>query len=109
MDQVLSYLQPVDRDDAITMIHDIEYLMYSDNKEFIRKSDSHAIQQASLRPHGLTIKFGLTMGKLLDLDYYTTNVPPRVGFLLRDFVTKDPVWNATLKHYNVTFGNYNNG
>lgn len=103
---VLNRKFPKDYDDALTLIHDIEYLMYSDRPDMIKASDERAIQLATTDLHGLSIKAGLTIRKTFDLDFYSSEVPTRVGFLLRDFVTQDAEWNEILKAYNVSFGDY---
>jgi len=93
----------------VTLIHDIEYLIYSDRPDQIVSADKHAIEQASFSLHGLSIKLGLKLRQWFDLDFATTNIPTRVGLLLRDFVMQDPVWMSTLKLYNVEFGRYSEG
>ncbi len=103
INRVLDRVFPTDYDDAVTLVHDIEYLMYSDNKELIRKADTHAIEQATLDFHGLATRLGLTLGKLLDLNFYSSDIPTNVGYALRDFVLNDPEWRDVINKYEVSF------
>jgi len=104
--RILNHVFPTDYNDALTLIHDIEYLMYSKRPEIIARSDQTAINQATNNLHGMVIKIGLSIRKGLDLPFYKTIIPEKVGYLLKDFVLQDLEWKSVLEQYGVSFGRY---
>ncbi len=88
---------PTDTNDAATMIHDIEYLIYNDNPKMISKADDTAISNANYLYDGLPIKIGLSLRKYFNLKFDgplqgMTQLETRsVGLHLKELVLRDPI------------------
>lgn len=102
--KILNNEFPVNRNDALTMIHDIEYIMYQQESKLIYNSDQQAINESDYSLHGLLIKAGLSIKNILGLDFHSSSVvPPIAGFLLKRYIQNDPLWTNVLADFRVKF------
>jgi hypothetical protein len=100
--RVLDKIPPIDHDDALALIHDIEYLAYGGVPTAINHIDDHAINNARYTPGGMAMKIGLLFRKTFDLDLAQAGQND-VGFMLKQYVSTDPYWQAVLNKYQVTW------
>ncbi len=88
---------PVNYNDALTLIHDIDYLRFAGFPNLINAADDTAIVNSQWNASGLAIKYGLTLKRLFDLTSFSsnkTNLTNRqlriVGQHLMDKIREEP-------------------
>lgn len=98
-------MYPADRNDAVTLIHDIEYLLYSGNPDMTAKSDELAIRESSEGWEGTLIKAGLGVRLAMDLDFNPVKTPydHQLGQYLKNYVQTNDGWVDVLKPYQLSW------
>ncbi len=70
MERIQQHVLPNNKTDAVTMLHDIDYLRYAGNKNQLYKSDLRAIIKSDNTLPGIVTKLGLGTKLLLGLDSF---------------------------------------
>ncbi len=109
--KIINGVQPVNKTDFATMLHDIQYLQLAGaSKQQISHSDDLAMSNAGNDLAGIATKIGLTARKILGLRFDTPitdksyTVTNKIGDMLMHKVKKDykPLFNK----YNVNINDY---
>lgn len=107
---IKQHVMPTTRADAVAMIHDIEYLIATNNESKLKRADKHAIDQAKgFTPDVLLLKTGLTLRSSLHLPLQVETTPEKItetqraGLELRRAVLADPQYQNIMQLYDVQF------
>lgn len=103
---------PTNKADAVAMIHDIEYLIATNNKNLLARADKHAVEQASgFHPDVLALKAALTLRSQMNLPMQVATTPEsilatqRAGLELKKAVLADLQFKQMMELYNLKFQN----
>jgi len=95
----LNKIKPRNATDAVTLKHDIDYMLAINPHEALY-ADYQAIRQADNDLPGIATKIGLlTRSILFPNSFYGGNV--QQGKQLKNIVKTDPYWKNIFKEYNV--------
>ncbi len=83
---------PNNYQDAVTLIHDIDYMSYMSADE----ADDRAITRSDASIAGLVTRTGLGIRKVLGLKF---NAPSYIGNILRRYVRLHPLYSKNLQSY----------
>jgi len=90
--RILNGVQPANYQDAVTFIHDIDYMSYMDAD----RADDKAIALSDNTLAGMATTLGLSFRKALGLRF---NASSPIGIVLRQYVENDPRYRTTLSRY----------
>jgi len=105
--RILNGVMPTNKTDAITMLHDIDYLSYAGMPRMIDRADTRAILNTPNDLPGVITKFGLTLRQLTQLNFATplpglsTHQTREIGQLLYEYVREDPAYQQKFKELKV--------
>jgi len=90
---------PKNKVDAATLMHDIDYMLATDNDQ-ARIADEKAIARSDWSLPGIATKIGLTVRKnLLPGSFYGGD--PVMGAYIKDRVKQDPVYKNVFEQYSL--------
>lgn len=99
---VTQHRLPVNRADAIAVVHDIEYLISTNSKQQTSRADQHAIAMAGYSAPELILTTGLTLRNYFDLPFNLDNSTVHsqqkraLGEKLKGYVLNDPTWKSVI-------------
>lgn len=97
---IVNKVLPVNKTDAITLMHDVDY-MIAQTKEEALVADLKAVAQTPYDLPGILTKIGLTVRSLyLPNNFYGGN--PQVGKELKHIVKTHPFWQNIFSKLNLT-------
>ncbi len=92
--RIYNGVRPINYNDAVTMIHDIDYL----SSKSLDQSDDEAIGRLQNNIVGIVAKIGLTMRKVLGLNM---GAPHYIEPVIRSYIRRDPKYALLFKAYNI--------
>lgn len=105
-------VMPVNRNDALTLLHDIDYFRFSGDPGKINRSDMQAITSSDYSLSGLAIKVGLLARIASQMDFskppegYTTKQTNVLGEKLFVYVKHHPSYSKMFKDYGIDLNTY---
>jgi hypothetical protein len=99
---------PVNATDAVTMLHDIDYLRFAENDILTQMADRKAISNAGFDLPGIATKIGLTIRKNFFNESFNKRLPGKtvqethqIGQDLLEAVRQNPKFVKRFKDFNV--------
>lgn len=101
---ILNKVKPSNRTDAVTLKHDIDYMLATNRHEAFA-ADYRAVMQADNDLPGIATKIGLT-GRSLFLPTFFYGGDVEKGKQLKQIVKTDPYWRKVFNEYQVDLENW---
>jgi len=86
-------VQPTSSTDEIAMIHDVNYLIATGDKQKLKQADNLAIDLAPYNTQGIVMKAGLTLRKFLGLKE-TEGINSKNTNIARGYYLKNKLLNS---------------
>ena len=96
---VENYVLPFNKTDALALVHDINYMLASDEDEAVL-ADNIAISGTGLTVPDSIMRVGLTLRKWGKLPFYGGDI--NTGLYLKHKLLNDPKWATTIEYYGIT-------
>lgn len=98
----MNHVYPTDYNDAVTLVHDIEYLIYVNSYFKTLHSDLTAIINSE-GLESIPIKLGLTLRAVSGIRFNSDSGQDdhRVGLFLKNYILTDHLWSQELSKYNL--------
>lgn len=97
INNVINKIQPVSRTDAIALVHDVDYLLASNDQDAIN-ADNRALTMADNSAQGLAMQLGLNTRKQLFTDsFYGGSY--RAGQILKQTIKDDPQYQNSFNKF----------
>lgn len=101
---VLNHVYPVNYNDAVSLIHDIDYLQAKTLRD-LEAADTKMIKQLDSTALGLLGTAGITFRRAFGLDLLSKNTDRanRVGDYLKGYIMSNENWVKNLQKYKLNY------
>jgi hypothetical protein len=100
---IYSHVRPTNKNDYLSMLHDVDYITHGGYNEFIIKDDDFAIANTNYNLGGIILKTGLELRKnLLTSSFHSKSEGQwKYGKSLADSIMSDPEYINLAEQYEV--------
>lgn len=99
-------VRPVNKNDFVAMLHDVDYHIHSGNERKISLADQRAIQNSDFNASGLILKTGLYLRNKFGLSSFHKGGDKRLGLILKNRIKNNPVNQDDAKKYNIDLASW---